>query len=85
MKSLERRFNNISRLNPYWSSYICFTEAVKAQNFSYRTIASHFNSLVERDDYSKSEKRQLLKNLNSLSVESGKVAEDCIFYGYYRA
>ena len=53
MKSLERRFNNITRLNPYWSSYICFTEAIKEQCFSKRTITNYFNKLVEKDDYDK--------------------------------
>lgn len=79
MKSLERRFNNILQLNPCWSSYICFAEAVKGQNFSQRTIASHFKVLVEKDDYNYQEKKQILKYLTSLSSNSGKVAGDCIF------
>lgn len=79
MKSLERRFNNISQLNPYWSSYICFTEAIRSQNFSPRTIASHFKALVEKDDYNNREKKQILKYLTSLSSNSGKIVEDCIF------
>jgi len=79
MKSLERRFSNISQLNPYWSSYICFTEAIKDQNFSRRTIASYFKTLVEKDDYAGREKGQILKYLIPLSSSSGKIAEDCIF------
>ncbi len=79
MKSLERRFNNISRLNPYWSSYICFTETIKGQNFTPRTIASHFKTLVEKDDYNWQEKKQILKHLTSLSPSPGKMAEDCTF------
>ena len=76
MKSLERRFNNISQLNPYWSSYICFTEAVKDQNFSKRTITNYFNKLVEKNDYDRRDKKELIKNILSLSK---KIAEDCIF------
>ena len=76
MKSLERRFNNISQLNPYWSSYVCFTEAVKDQNFSQRIISKYFNTLVEKDDYNKRDKKELIKNLLSLSE---KIAEDRIF------
>ena len=66
MKSLERRFNNITRLNPYWSSYICFTEAIKEQCFSKRTITNYFNKLVEKDDYDKVDKKQIIKHLISL-------------------
>ena len=67
MRSLERRFNNIQRLNPYWSSYICFAEAMKEQGFSKRIIQFYFNKLVEKDDYDKADKRQIVKHLISLS------------------
>jgi flagellar motor component MotA len=76
MKSLERRFNNISRLNHYWSSYICFAEAVKGRNFSKKIILRHFNALVEKDDYDKRDKKELIKNLLSLSK---KIAEEGMF------
>lgn len=72
MKSLKRRFNNISKQNHYWSSYICFAEAVKDQNFSRRTISKYFNALVEKDDYDKRDKKELIKNLLSLSKEAAE-------------
>ena len=49
MKSLERRFNNITKKNLYWSSCTCFTEAIEKQNFSKQTIHRWFNKLVEKD------------------------------------
>lgn len=67
MKSLERRFNNISVKNPCSSSYICFAEAVRGQKFSKKIIAIWFNKLVDRDDYSKKDKKELLSQLNLLS------------------
>ena len=76
MKSLQRRFNNISQLNPYWSSYICFAEAIDGQNFSKKTITSHFKALIEKDDYDKRDKKGLIKNLLSLSQ---KTAEEGMF------
>lgn len=63
MKSVERRFNNIARRNPFWSSFISFQEAVKDQNFSRRIIMNYFNKLVEKDDYSKAEKKQIIAYL----------------------
>ncbi len=38
MKSLKRRFDNISNKNQYWSSYVCFAEAIKGQNFNKETL-----------------------------------------------
>ncbi len=72
MRSLERRFNNIAKLNPFWSSYLCFAEAVKNQEFSKRIIAKHFNNLVDKNDYNKQEKKELLKSLLSLSKKDSE-------------
>ena len=67
MKSLERRFNNITEKNPNWSSYTCFAEAVKGRGFSKQAISRWFNKLVEKDDYAKNEKRAVLGFLIDLS------------------
>lgn len=66
MKSLKRRFKNISDRNPEWSSYICFAEAIKGQHFSKNTIRRWFSCLVENDDYNKSEKRVVMSHLSDL-------------------
>ena len=79
MKSLERRFSNISQFNPVWSSYICFVEAVKDQNFSKRIVNYYFNKLVEKDDYAIAEKREIVEYLNMLSTNPLKVAEEGMF------
>lgn len=74
MKSLERRFKNISVKKSDWSSYICFAEAVKDQRFNKQTIHRWFYKLVEKDDYDRNEKRELLINLVNLSnpIEDNK-------------
>lgn len=71
MKSIGR-FNNIAQGNPYWSSYICFAEAVRGQNFSRQILHRRFNKLVDKNDYSKKEKRAILNHLEILT----KHAED---------
>jgi len=63
MRSIKARFNNISRRNPNLSSYICFTEIIKGQNFSKRRIALGFNELVDKEDYNKGDKKELLHQL----------------------
>ena len=72
MKSIERRFNNITQGNPYWSSYVCFAEAVRGQNFSRQILHRWFNKLVDKNDYSRKEKKAILKHLEVLT----KHAED---------
>jgi hypothetical protein len=72
MKSIERRFNNIVEKCPYWSSYICFAEAIKRQGFSRQTIHRWFNKLVDKNDYVKNEKKAILAHLDVLT----KHAED---------
>lgn len=67
MKSLERRFKRVSIRNPFWGSYICFAETVRGQNFNHKSILYWFNKLVEKDDYSQEDKRQLIANLENLN------------------
>lgn len=67
MKSIERRFKNIEARNHFWSSFACFAEAVKRQHFSRQAISRWFGKLVEKDDYARSDKRQILKHLEDLS------------------
>ena len=67
MKSIERRFNNISQKKQGWSTYLCFAEAVKGQKFSREAIHRWFNKLVDKDEYSLKDKKKILTNLVSLT------------------
>lgn len=67
MRSIERRYKNIEVKNPLWSSYICFAEAIKNQYFNRQTISRWFSKIVEKDDYARSDKKQLLNHLEDLS------------------
>jgi len=74
MKSLERRFNNIQKKNPNLGDYCCFARAVNGQKFSRVTISLWFNKLIPKEDYSSSEKKDLIRQLVFLSngAEEGK-------------
>ena len=67
MKSIQRRFDDISSKNPHWSSYICFAEAIKRQKFNKESIQIWFNKLVDKNDYDKKDKKTLLDQLCILS------------------
>jgi len=70
MRSLERVFLKIKRGNPYWPDYICFAEAVDGRKFSKRTISYHFNRLVDKNDYSRRDKKDIIEHLVKLSKDS---------------
>lgn len=72
MKSLKRRFEKLKAKNPLWSSYICFAEAIKKQNFGTQVIRRWFHALVEKSDYLKKDKNDMFKHLIKLT----KRAED---------
>jgi len=63
MRSVKRRFNNIIEKKPNWSSYLCFIETIKKQNFSSKIVKYYFNRLIDKNDYSPNEKREILKFL----------------------
>jgi hypothetical protein len=67
MRSLKRIFNKIRSENPFWSDYTCFAEVVRGKGFSRKTIIRSFNSLVDKEDYTRSEKKEIIEHLVGLS------------------
>lgn len=67
MRSIQRRFNNVTKRNTELSSYVCFARAIKGQRFIKQMISRWFYKLVEEDDYSKNDRRALLSHLDKLS------------------
>jgi hypothetical protein len=67
MRSIKRRYLKIKERNPFWSDYTCFAEAVTNQSFSKDMISRWFNVLVDKSEYLKKEKREVIKHLMMLS------------------
>lgn len=61
MKSLEARFRDIEVKNPLWSTFVVFVAAINGAGFSEETIRKWFPKLVDKDDYSRSERDQLMR------------------------
>ncbi len=81
MRSLKRVFDKIKGEHPYWSDYICFSHAISRKGFSKKTISRHFNRLVDKDNYQKGEKNEILEWLFRFSQETKKQAEESRFQG----
>jgi len=63
-------FYDTQRLNPHWSSFICFGEVIENKKYLHRpTITKWFNKLVDKDDYSKNDKGEVLGFLFGLVKE----------------
>jgi hypothetical protein len=75
MRSIERRFkkeqSKTDNINS--SSYIIFGRTIADQGFSKKQITKWFNILVEKDDYLKEEKKELIRQLvdRSYTLEEG--------------
>ncbi len=67
MKSIERRYKQLVTRRPGWSSYLCFSTAITGQRFSSRVVHYWFNKLVDKDDYDKQERFEILAYLDQLS------------------
>lgn len=66
MTKLEMSFRNLEKNNPYWSSYTCLAVAVIGKGYGKMAIGQAFKKLVEKDDYSRSDKDRILEGLGKL-------------------
>lgn len=67
MRSIKGRFKKFAAKNPHWSSIVCFNEAIKGRCFSKKNIYYNFPRLVDKDDYDKKDKKEILGFLLKLS------------------
>ncbi len=68
MKSIKARYEQVRRkLSESYSTYICFSRTIEGQKFSYESISKNFSFLVDKDDYAKNERNQILRHLHCLS------------------
>lgn len=67
MRSLEANFKSLYKKHPEWSSLVTFNTAVTNRKYSQKIILKWFNILVEKDDYSKEEKSQILDHAMKLT------------------
>ena len=67
MKSIERKFSKLEQSRQALSSYMNFAVAVKDGYFTHDIIRRWFNRLVDKEDYSRKDKRAILAFLYALS------------------
>ncbi len=67
MRSIQRRFKLEQEKNPLSSDFICFSAAVYKQGFSKDRIDRWFKELVNKNEYDKSERKEILSWLEKHS------------------
>lgn len=68
MTKLELIFTDILRMNPNYSTYIAFANTVIKTKLDPERIKAYFEEWVDRRDYRKSDKDQILAHLYSLGT-----------------
>ena len=63
MKSINESFSELKEKRPLWSDYLCLSNAVLKKGFSFDQIRSAFDSLVGRQEYSLSDREEILQDL----------------------
>ncbi len=63
MKSIKRLFEKTQKENPQWGPVVVFNHIVYGKNFSKDRITRTFNELVDKSEYLKSEKKDVLEYL----------------------
>jgi hypothetical protein len=78
MRSIKRLFEKVAKENPNWGSVIVFNHIVSGKNFSHDRIARWFDVLVDKEEYDKSEKKEILKYVYLLNTPLNRTKNEGI-------
>ena len=67
MRSIDIRFNKFAKRLPTGASLTVFMEAVAGQGYCKQRLYNAFNRLVDKDDYDRTIKRQVLAYLGKVN------------------
>jgi hypothetical protein len=69
---MKATFETIQKTNPAYSSYTCFAIAITGKEYLESYIEKMFGKLVERRDYSKTDRESILAHLFNLNRKTEK-------------
>ncbi len=76
MKSLQYNFKKAQKGNPFLSTLIQFSIAVRHQNYTSKKIVEWFNRLVDKNDYTSSNKKEVIQYCVQLSDNNQNTPEE---------
>ena len=75
MRTLEHHFARVQSKNPLLGHYSCMYQAVRGKKFNEETISRWFTVLVDEDDYDRSDRRELIRQLVEASQNPLRTTE----------
>ncbi len=68
MRSINARYQHFrEKLPEQYPSYICFARAIKYQKYKYKMVSKWFDILVDKDEYYRKDRKQIVNSLYKLS------------------
>lgn len=69
MRPIEIRLAEIAKKHPHWSSWSCFIYIINGKGVGKQTISKLFDKLVDKNDYAKNERKELINYLLKLQTK----------------
>ena len=69
MRPIETRLAEIAKKHPHWSSWDCFVHIINKKGLGRQTITKLFDKLVDTNDYTRNERRELIDYLLKLQIK----------------
>jgi hypothetical protein len=69
MRPIEIRLAEIAKKHPRWSSWSCFVHIINGKRFGKQTISNLFDRLVDKNDYARNERKELIGYLLKLQTK----------------
>jgi hypothetical protein len=66
---MKKEFEIIQDKYPAYSSLICFTKLIRGKKYPWSLVRKWFNKLVDKDDYDKEVKKEVLGYLGRVNQE----------------
>ena len=67
MYDIKSRYEKIATKYPFYSTYTVFAETIRNTNLTEASVRRYFHRLVDKDDYTKSERPAVLRYLVTIA------------------
>lgn len=78
MRNIKARFKKEEAKYPFHGSFIHLVKAVRGQCFSRQSLLKAFNNLIPKEEYNRSEKKELIDFLELITNTIEEIEKQCI-------
>ena len=75
MRSIKANYEKVQAKNPNLGTYPCLAQVVRSKKFSRKSLVKAFNEIMPKEEYSESEKKELIDYLEEQTnlAEEGEI------------